>query len=279
MSRYLVGFIVVSFIAILPETFIAVNAALKGEPSLGIGTLFGSNVIDLTLIFAILVFLAKKRGIKVETSMVRKLRIYPLFLTISLLLGLDGYFSRAEGAALIIIGIIFYYYMFRYSVGISSRSAEIKKHGKNIALFVVSMALLLIGAHFTSEAAISLAHTLGVNPILIGVLIVSFGTTLPELSFSANAIRNKKDALAIGDILGSVLADATIVVGVVALITPFHFSQSIAYTAGGFMVAASIVLLYFMHTQKKISRREALLLIIIWMGYILAELLVNTLWN
>lgn len=275
MSRYLVGFVVVSFVSIMPETFIAVGAALQHEPALGIGTLFGSNVIDLTLIFAILVFLARKRGLRIDKSTLSKLRIYPLFLTIPLLLGLDGKFDRAEGLSLIIIGIIFYYYMFRKSVGISSRSPEIHRPTKNTLAFLASMALLLVGAHFTSTSAVNLAHDLNVAPVLIGVLIVSFGTTLPELFFSAKAVRNKHDALAIGDVLGSVLADATIVVGIVALISPFSFPQTITYVAGGFMVAASVILLAFMHTGYRISKREAILLILVWLTYIATELLVN----
>lgn len=275
MSRYMVGFIVVSFVAILPETFIAISASLSGEPSLGIGTLFGSNVIDLTLIMAILVLLTKRRGIRVERGLSNKLLIYPLFLAIPMLLGTDGYFSREEGVTLIIVGLIFYYYMFRRSVGISSHSKEIKYRGRNMAFFLTSMALLLIAAHFTSQAAIQLAKDLSVTPILIGVLLVSFGTTLPELFFSAKAVKAKKDQLAVGNVLGSVLADATIVVGILATLMPFSFPRNIAYLTAGFMVVSSMILLAFMRSKQKISRREAFLLIAIWAIYILAELLLN----
>lgn len=275
LSRYLVGFIVVSFVAILPETFIALNAAFQSAPSLGIGTLFGSNVIDLTLIFAILVFVVRKRGIYVEKSILSKLRIYPLFLAIPLLLGIDGRFDQADGAALIIIGVIFYYYMFRDSVGISSRSSEIKHRFRNIVFFIGSMILLLIGAHFTSLAAVNLAKTLQVTPILVGVLIVSFGTTLPELFFSVKAVKNRKNALAVGDVLGSVLADATIVVGILALIAPFDFPRTVAYVAGGFMVFSAMVLMALMRSRNRLSYREAFVLIGIWGVYIMTELLVH----
>ena len=102
---------------------------------------------------------------------------------------------------------------------------------------------------------------------------MSFGTTLPELSFSAKAIKHRKDAMAVGDVLGSVLADATIVVGIVAMIAPFTFSQTITYVAGGFMVASSIVLLVFMKSKLKITHREAWLLIAVWAAYIVTELI------
>ena len=276
MSRYTVGLIVVSFVAVMPETFIAISAAIDGAPSLGIGTLFGSNVIDLTLIVAILVFLSQGRGLKVEKHITRKMTIYPAFLTIPMLLGTDGRFSREEGMALILVGLIFYYYMFRKSVGISSRSQEIKYRAKNLVLFVLSMGLLLIAAHFTSESAIELAKFAGVHPILIGILFVSFGTTLPELFFSAKAARAKNDQLAIGNIMGSVLADATIVVGIMAIVMPFSFPRTIAYITAGFMVTASIILLIFMRSKGRISRHEAAMLIGFWLLYIVVEMLVNS---
>src|SRR3989338_7090966 len=103
LSKYTVGFIVVAVISILPETFIAINAALQGVPSFGLATLFGSNVADLTLVFTVIVLTAG-RGIKVESKILKHRSIYPLLLLLPLVLGLDGYFSRLEGASLIIAG-------------------------------------------------------------------------------------------------------------------------------------------------------------------------------
>ena len=276
LSRYIVGFIIVSFISILPEMLIAINAALQGNASFGLGALLGSNVADLSLIFAILVFVAGKAGIPVEKSMWKKLLVYPLFLTIPLILGADGHFSRAEGLTLIIIGIIFYVFVFKKSIGVSSRSEEIQHRARNVFLLVLSMGLLLAGAHFTGEAAQGLAGWAGVNIALIGVLIVSLGTTIPELSFSIKAIQNKKPALAVGDILGSVLADATLVIGIVAMISPFDFPRQIIFIAGGWMVMLSVLLLVFMKSQRRIKRPEALILIFLWLFYILIEITLNS---
>ncbi len=276
LSRYVVGFVVVSFISILPEALIAINSALQGEPSLGVGTIFGSNVADLTIIFAILVFIAGRRGVRVEKGLMKKLAIYPLFLTIPLLLGVNGHYSREEGVVLVIVGIIFYYSVFRRSVGVSSRDPSLAaKRARNIVLLILSMALLLVASHFTAKSAVELAHFLNVKPVLIGVLIISLGTTIPELFFSIRAIRHKKDSLAVGDILGSVLADATIVVGLVAIISPFSFPQIIAYIAGGFMVASSIILINTMHTRLRVDRKEAFLLVLIYFIYIACELIAN----
>jgi cation:H+ antiporter len=114
LSEYTIGFIIVAVISILPETFISINSAIQGIPSFGLGLLFGSNVADLTLVFAIIT-LIDGRGIKIESKILKNNRIFPFFLILPLLLGLDGYFSRLEGAALIIAGSIFYYLAFKNS--------------------------------------------------------------------------------------------------------------------------------------------------------------------
>src|SRR3990167_3684093 len=104
-SKYIIGFVVIAFISILPETFIAINSALKGIPEFGLGTLFGSNIADLTLIFAILIIYAG-RGIKIKSRVLKDVGLYQSFLLLPLLFGLNGHYSRIEGAALIISGAI-----------------------------------------------------------------------------------------------------------------------------------------------------------------------------
>jgi len=112
LSKYIVGFIIVAVISIIPETFVAVNSAVSGVPSLGLGTLFGSNVADLTLVFVIIILVAK-RGVKVESKILKDNVVYPFFLLIPIILGFDGHYTRLEGLVLIIAGLIFYYLAFK----------------------------------------------------------------------------------------------------------------------------------------------------------------------
>ena len=274
VPRYLVGFFVVSFISILPEAFIAISSSLQGNPSFGVGTLLGSNVADLTIIFVILAFVAGKSGLRIEKGLYRKISIYPLFLTIPILLGLDGAFSRAEGAVLLVVGLIFSIFVFKRSVDVKVKERGLKHHLLNASLLVGSMAMLLAGAHFTVHSALELAGVLNVAPILVGVLVVSLGTTIPELFFGIKAIKARNHGLAVGDVLGSVLADATTVIGIVALMSPFEFPERIAYVAGGFMVVASVVIVLLFRSNYRLHRRESVILIMLWIVYIIAEVLV-----
>ena len=274
LSKYIIGFIVVAFISILPETLIAINAALEGIPEFGLGTLFGSNVADLTLIFAILIIYAG-RGIKIESKVLQNVRLYPFFLILPLILGLNGHYSRLEGAALVLAGGLFYYLVFKNAV--EAREALRNGEGKykNFFSLLFAMALLLIGSHFTVTSATGLAHALGVTPILIGMLVVSLGTTMPELFYSLKSIKRRDDGLAIGDILGTTLADATVVVGILAFISPFYFPVKIVYVTGVFMVIASLVLLKFMRSGRLITRKEGYLLLVYWVAYAVVEFFVN----
>lgn len=275
MSRYIVGFIIVSTISVLPELFVAANATLRGNEGLGIGVLFGSNVADLTLIVAILVFVAGRGGIRIDKSAIRKLSLYPMFLLIPLALGFDGVFTRAEGVVLIIAGLIFYITLFRKSVGVLRYERVKDQRLKHSLLMLLGLVMLLAGAHFTVEGAIQIAGFIGMTPALVGLLIVSLGTTIPELFFSAKAIRSKKPEMAIGDIFGSVLADATIVIGLIAIIKPLHFPVRITYIAGITMVIASLLLLLFMRSRLRISKREAFVLIGVWVSYVALELMMS----
>ncbi len=275
LSRYTVGFIIIAFISLLPETIISVSSAMKGIPEFGLGTLFGSNIADLTLIFAILA-ITIGRGIKVESKVLKNMRFYPLFLLLPIIFGLNGYYSRLEGIALIAAGIIFYYLVLGGSAETASDIVKKKEDKyKSIFFLVVAIIFLLAGSHFLVVSAVDLATAFNVTPVLVGLLVVSLGTTMPELVFSYKAIKKHEDSLAVGDILGSVLADATIIVGILAAISPFHFPIRIVYVTGAFMIVASVILLRFMRTGKILTKKEGLLLMIFWLSYVATELFLS----
>jgi Ca2+/Na+ antiporter len=98
---------------------------------------------------------------------------------------------------------------------------------------------------------------------------------LPELFFSLKALKSRDYMLALGDVLGTVLADATIVVGILALVSPFYFPVKIIYITGFFMIAASVILVIFMQSDKKICRKEAYALFFFWLVYAVSEFIIN----
>lgn len=273
LGSHIVGFLIIAGISILPETFISVVSAIQGIPSFGLGTLWGSNVADLTLVFAI-VALCSPHDIKVRSSVLNTKWLYLATLSIPLLLGLDGSFSRGEGVVLIMVGSFFYYWILRkIRKEISTTDTEFSFW--NVLFFLASMGFLLLGAYLTVKYGVNLAEMLKINPILIGMFVVGLGTTLPELFFSIKAVQKNHDGLALGDILGTVMSDATIAVGVVALIHPFSFEQHLVRLTGLFMLIAATFLFYLMKTEKTLTKRHAIFLIVFYIGYVFLEYLVN----
>ncbi|HRZ86155.1 MAG TPA: hypothetical protein P5277_05250, partial [Candidatus Paceibacterota bacterium] len=97
----------------------------------------------------------------------------------------------------------------------------------------------------------------------------------PELIFSIKAVRNNHDELALGDILGTVVADATIILGLVAIISPFTYNPSSIYVTGGAMFLAGIFVITFMKTDKSINKKEGLLLLFFYILFLILEFMVN----
>lgn len=274
LSKYTVGFIIVAVISILPEAFIALNSALQGESSFGLSVLLGSNIADLTLIFTILIFYSN-RALKVESKILKNHTTYPFILLVPIFLGLDGYFSRVEGFVLMLTGSVFYYLALKESTDATIPLDKKASIFLTTLKLIFSMAILLIGAHFTVESASIVANILKINPILIGMLVVGLGTTMPELFFSIKSVKKRDDSLAIGDILGTVLADATIVIGILAVVSPFTFPQRIIHITGMFMIISAFTLFYFMRTGRSISKREAYMLLGFWLSFIVIEFFSN----
>lgn len=273
LSKYVVGFLIIAIISILPEAFISVTSALEGIPSFGLGTLFGSNVADLTLVFAIVVLFAG-RSLKIESKIIKNRYLHIGMMSIPLILGLNGYYSRWEGLFLIIIGSAFYFYILKND-GYDIDTPREKFKITDLLFLLGSMFLLLLGSHLTVKFGVNFANGLHISPVLIGMFIVGLGTTLPELLFSIRAVKRKHDGLALGDILGTVIADATIVVGIVALISPFAFNSRIVYITGMFMLFGTILLFHFIKTGKILTKKESLLLILFYLLFVSAELLIS----
>ncbi len=275
LSKYVIGLIVVAVISILPETFISINASLSGMPEFGLATLFGSNVADLTLVFVIIMAVTGK-NIKIEKKILKNNLVYPFIFFIPILMGLNGHYSRIEGLILILTGVIFYYFELRNGLN-NAPDVPVQAGGKarNFMGLLSGMIMLLLGSHLAVDEAARLAGGLGVAPILIGMLIVGIGTTIPEMLFSLHAVKQHHNSLAVGDILGTVLADGTIVVGLLALLNPFYFPQNIVYVSGVFMLLAAFILSYFLRTGRVLTRKEGLLLFAFWIVFAITEYLIN----
>lgn len=274
--EFVVSFFIIAIISVLPEATISIISALNGEPGLGLGTLLGSNVADLTLVFGIVALFSSK-GIKVKSKILRDNIFCLALLLFPLILGFDGKFSRIDGLILLLAGILFFVKIYREKSRFKKEFNHTQKSSflKNFLLLILSLSVLLVSAYFTVKYVVDFASSAKIPSVLIGITIVALGTCLPELVFSIKAVRKNRYELALGDILGTVITDATIVLGIVALISPFEYNPMNIYITGGAMVLAGICSMIFMKTDKTINKIEGLLLILFYILFVFVEFFMN----
>lgn len=272
--EFVIGFIIIAIATSIPEIFVGISSALTQIPSLSLGNIIGSNIIVLTLIIGVTALLGKK--IKIEKEIEKKDIIYTSIIAIlPILLFLDRELSRIDGVVLL---IIFSLYIFR----LITRSGHFKKVSNGVAkrevpirliTFIISLIILLISANFIVEYSSLLIIDLAFPPILIGLIIVSLGTSLPELSFEVYSILKGFSGMALGNLLGSVIINSTLVLGVTSLILPIkaYFPSFIIGTL--FLLINLILFIIFAKTEKEISWKEGIVLIMLYVIFIISSLL------
>lgn len=275
LSAFIVSFLVV-LISILPETMVSILAATSDVPALGLGTLLGSNVADLTFVFG-MVALFSPRPLRVETAFIKKDHLYIAFLAFPLLLGFTGHYSRLDGLLLVASSVFFLWSMLDTAAGEGKIPANLNGFtlAKSISILTAALLALAASAYYAVEYAVRLATGFGVAPALVGLLVVALGTTLPELLFSLRAARKAHASLALGDILGTVIADATLVLGITAIIQPFSFNPRLIVVTGFFMLLAGIFSLSLLRSGKVLTKGEGALLVLFYGIFVIAEFILR----
>lgn len=276
LTEFVISLVVITLISILPETIISVLAAVQGSPALGLGTLIGSNVADLALVFGAVAFFAP-HAISAEPAFIKDDYIFLGFLLLPLILGFTGAFSRLDGVILIAASIIFFFIMAETK---RRRGGHVHAYGindsplsaiKDFVVLAVSLSIMGAAAYYAVEYASGVASIIGVAPSLLGLLVIAPGTCLPELIFSIRAVRRRHNTLAFGDILGTVIIDATLVLGAVALIHPFAFNPRIIIVTGIFMLLAALLFFALLRTGRKLTRGEGAMLLAFYALFVIVE--------
>lgn len=271
LSVFLTSFLLVGVVSSFPEAFISVVSAIKGEPSLGLGTLLGGNIADLSLVIGIVAVAAGK--IKIHSKEFAHEFWLVGLVMLPVLFSLDGAISRLEGFALVAACFMFIFSMLRENHVLSKLVHSPKGPVlKNFVLFVASSSVVLASAYFVVKYAEGLAADFSIPLALIGIIFIGVATTLPELMFSLAALRNHMDGMALGDVFGTVIIDATLLVGIIALISPIHIVGINITTLATFSALTVSGTIFFLKPGKIFTRNEGVLLILLYVIFVATEL-------
>jgi len=275
VSEFVIGLTLVALGTSLPELFSSVVASARHQSGLIAGTILGANIMDITVVVGAAALISV---IKLKERVLKR-DVYMMIFTV-MLLGiflLDKILSRIEGIIFVILFLIYNFYIFRArkeknSNDIIKHVAKGKKKGKieemklnlrEIFLFILGGILLYLGAEGLVKEAVSIADSLGVSIIIIGI-IISIGTTLPELSVSITSSREKKGEIAVGNAIGSVITNTLLILGISAIIFPISVAQKTANFLIPFLLGVSVLLGISIRTKWRISRIEGIILILIY---------------
>lgn len=293
VSEFALAFILMSFATTLPELAIGLNSAFSGEPTIALGNILGANILNLSLVLGLVALVSKSIIIDRSSPSHHHKTWLTFFLSISpVILLLDKQLSRLDGLILIILFFLYLARLFhlkeifehRKSFWISfidrfehrTDKLNLKYFFKNLLSFIVSVTVVLLSAFFVVDAAEAISFKIGISKILVGVFIIAFGTTLPELSFGIRAALKKHEGLSLGNLFGATAFNSTWILGVVALISPIKITDSVSFwLSAGAMVLILFLANLFLRTRDAISRREGAILINVYVLFVIAQLFFN----
>jgi cation:H+ antiporter len=269
VGSYVVSFFLIGLVSAFPEGFVSIVAALKGVPMLGFGTLLGSAITDLSLVLGIAAVAAGR--IKLTKGLRHELWLLGL-LMMPILLALDEELSRLDGIILLGSAVLFFANTVIENHVVSSIRKISGNHvAKPIAMFLVSSAVVFFSAHLAVDFSISLAQELNFPILLIGLLLVSLGTSLPEFVFAFSAVRKHLGDIAVGELVGVVVIDAVVLLGLVAIITPISVVGIDIAMLGVFLATTIALAMYFVRSDKVFTRNEGLVLILFYIVFVIAQ--------
>lgn len=270
VPHFVVGVVVVGFGTSTPELVTSVQAALVGAPGIAVGNIVGSNIANILLILGLAAALSP---IAVERAVLRRDGGIALAAAMAVLAlaALDGV-DRLTGA-LLVAGLVAYIYTtIRHPASATPAEVDDGTPAPRLWLAAVltvgGLAVVMLGADLLVTAAIELARKSGISESVIGLTIVAIGTSLPELATSMIAAFRKQADIALGNILGSNIYNVLGILGVTALVEPVPMPDDIASTDVWVMLAATLLLLVFATTGRRICRREGAGFLAMYGGYI-----------
>ncbi len=279
VSALVIGMTIVALGTSMPELLVSVQAALAGKSDLAIGNVIGSNIANIGLILGATGLITP---LVVQAILLR--REIPLMILISIgtfALVADGHVSRLDGFALLagfVTFNLFFYFRARAErkarekpdAELAAPSDKIRRW-RELAFLAAGIVMLLIGSRMMVEGAVNLARMIGISELVIAITLVAFGTSLPELAASLSAAWHKETDLAIGNIVGSNIANLLLILGATALVQPIPVDRGEVQLEFAVMVAFAALLIPCASKQI-LSRRASLVLLLAYIGFVIYSL-------
>lgn len=272
ITPLIVGLTVVSFGTSAPELFASIKAANMGNPGIAIGNVVGSNIANLALVLGITAMIFP---VVVSRKILKQDWLVMIYATVLFaLLAWDKELTTSDGIIFIVslIGYLGYLYFANKK---SQNEEEIEGAEAKSKTFLMLFLLLIggfIGLYFGSEwflkGAIAIAEENNIDDYIIGVTVVAFGTSVPELATSAIAAYRKQSDISIGNLIGSNIFNIFAVLGITSMIKPLPIPNELLDNNIFWMLGVALILFPMIYFNKSINRWNGFLLFTLYVSYI-----------
>ena len=272
VSSLVIGLTVVAFGTSLPEAAVSISASIAGVDDVSLGNIVGSNIFNILFIlgFSAVIVPQVVHGDLLSRDFLFSILSAVILIPFYYFIGIDHVVTRLEGIFLLVLFALFLYAVFKNSKQVELLEVEdIKlKYPINKALIITLLGLIGIvaGGVLVTNAARDIALKLGMSEWLVGLTIVSIGTSLPELVTSVVAAFKKESEIAIGNIVGSNIFNILFILGFSATISPINVNVTALFDVV-FLLVISVVTYIFALSSRKISRIEGLFMLLAYLGY------------
>lgn len=255
-----IGLTIVAFGTSAPEAAISINSAVQGNAGISVGNVIGSNIMNILLILGISALFA---SLPVKKTTFRYEIPFVIFITAVLgIMGMiGGSIDKLDAVLLLVLFALFFAYLILLSKKGDGAADDVpalteKDTVPKMILFIlIGLAAIVLGSDFTVTGATAVAKAFHVEDRIIGLTIVAFGTSLPELVTSVTAARKKQTDIAIGNIIGSNIFNILFVIGLAGVVSPIPIGFSDSFLIDSVIAAAAALLLWLLvFKNKKLSK-------------------------
>lgn len=274
VSKMLIGLTIVAFGTSAPEFAVSVKSLLSGSGDIVLGNVIGSNILNILLILGCSAIV---HSLTVKNNTVKKeLPITMLFSTLFAVLlsdhifdkGITNSFTRGDGVVLLLFFLIFIYYLVSISRNkVEKDDGELISLPKAILFTLIGLVGIVLGSNFVVDSATYLASAIGISERIIALTIIAFGTSLPELVTSITATKKGEYDIAIGNVVGSNIFNIGIVIGLPITMFGGIGVITFSYIDLIVMITSAILLFMFSFNDYKISKKEGILFLILFVVY------------
>ncbi|NCB13318.1 MAG: calcium/sodium antiporter [Erysipelotrichia bacterium] len=275
ISSFVIGATLVAVGTSLPEMAVSMSASAKGSADIAVANVIGSTIFNISLVLGLVFLLAKK--INPHRDLFAKDSAWSLFpILIFILMGIDGKLSMFDGILFLLLMGAYVMFLINSNSLEEDIDEDLLKEKfnwlKTAILLLIGFVFVIVGANFAIDSAGNIARSFGVSEWMIGLFLVAFGTSLPELTISIKSAINNNADLAIGNIIGSNVANFTMVLGLSAIINPLNVDFSSYYFDITAAFIATLMLVFI--TANKLYNKSAGIALLVILGLVIQNSLV-----